>query len=149
MHLCFSLVDQIGYDIKPAICAKSWQNLVLYFISFNAHYLYMLERTTRYREIGHIIVLTLFPVVYCVKVCYPLLWRYINVVNTHSLNIRSFYASHFCNNKKTPKEKKQKQTNNKNKTKEKNPPKTNKQKRSSSVSVLKVKTLYKQYVCHE
>lgn len=73
MHLCFSLVDQIGYDIKPAICAKSWQNLVLYFISFNAHYLYMFERTTRYREIGHIIVLTLFPVVYCVKVCYPLL----------------------------------------------------------------------------
>lgn len=68
---------------------------------------------------------------------------------SHSLNIRSFYGSHFCNNKKTPKEKKQKQTNNKNKTKEKNPPKTNKQKRSSSVSVLKVKTLYKQYVCHE
>lgn len=73
MHLCFSLVDQIGYAIKPAICAKSWQNRVLYFISSNAHYLYMFERTTRYREIGHIIVLTLFPVVYCVKVCYPLL----------------------------------------------------------------------------
>lgn len=56
MHLCFFLVDQIGYDIKPAICAKSWQNLVLYFISSNAHYLYMLERTTIYRETGHIIV---------------------------------------------------------------------------------------------
>lgn len=56
MHLCFFLVDQIGYDIKPTICAKSWQNLILYFISSNAHYLYMFERTTIYRETGHIIV---------------------------------------------------------------------------------------------
>lgn len=67
----------------------------------------------------YFLVFTLFPIVYCVKKCYPLISRYIC---SHSLNIRSFYASHFCNNKKTPKEKKQKQTNNKNKTKEKNPP---------------------------
>lgn len=69
----------------------------------------------------YFLVFTLFPIVYCVNKCYPLISRYIC---SHSLNIRSFYASHFCNNKKKhQKKKKQKQTNNKNKTKEKNPPK--------------------------
>lgn len=46
---------------------------------------------------------------------------------SHSLNIRSFYASHFCNNKKTPKEKNKNKQTTKTKPKRKIPQKqTNK-----------------------
>lgn len=72
----------------------------------------------------YFLLFTLFPIVYCVKKCYPLISRFIC---SHSLNIRSFYASHFCT-KKTPKEKKTK-TNKQRKQnqREKSPPKqTNK-----------------------
>lgn len=129
MHLCFSLVDQIGYVIKPVIYAKSCQNLVLYFIFSNVHHLSTFERTTRYRETGHILVSIFLYVHYSLsyivwKNVTPLYQGIYIYVCSHSLNISSFYASHFCK-KKPPKEKKQnKQTT---KPKRKIPPKqTNK-----------------------
>lgn len=93
----------------------------------------------------------LFSCIYIIPyriLCEKMLPPYIKVYMQSQLEYKKFLRVTFLQKQKNTKRKKTK-TNNKNKTKEKNPPKTNKQKRSSSVSVLKVKTLYKQYVCHE
>lgn len=124
MHLCFSLVDQIGYVIKPVIYAKSCQNLVLYFIFSNVHHLSTFERTTRYRETGHILVSIFLYVHYSLsyivwKNVTPLYQGIYIYVCSHSLNISSFYASHFC--KKTPKEKKTNKQTTKQNQREKSP----------------------------